>query len=165
MTDPGSSLETLAREKGFGYVFLNPEDIGGRYSALSYFGLVPGDYGLDLQRSSRAPGRWRAPANATSRQEQSRRVPRRDDGLPAERGHDKACLVASPQIASFGLWAEQLIAESTGKEQSGIVPVAHVIPADPRNFDDDRVRLPAPRRTRDELDRQMDALTLAGLRR
>ncbi len=166
VTDPGSSLETLAREKGFGYVFLNPEDIGGRYSALSYFGLVPAAImGLDLQRLLESA---RQMAGACQRH-----IPTASNpgaylgatmGYLAERGHDKVCLVASPQIASFGLWAEQLIAESTGKEQSGIVPVAHVIPADPRNFDDDQVfiylRLDGPET---ELDRQMDALTLAGL--
>jgi len=165
VTDAGSSLEATAREKGFRAVFLNPEDIGGRYSVLSYFGLVPAAVmGLDLERllasarqmalacqrhipTASNPGAW---LGATM-------------GHLAERGHDKICLVASPQISSFGLWAEQLIAESTGKEQRGIVPVAHVVPDDPRNFDDDQVfvylRLDGPETG---LDGQVKALQRAG---
>jgi hypothetical protein len=84
-------------------------------------------------------------------------------GHLAQRGCDKVCLVASPQIDSFGLWAEQLIAESTGKEGRGIVPVANVIPNDPRDFNDDQLfvylRLDGPQTA---LDTQVENLKLAG---
>ena len=140
ITDPGSALEKIAHDKRFKYLFLNPKDIGGRYSALSYFGLVPAAImGLDLDRllssarnmaaacgrnvpTASNPGAWLGAAM----------------GHLAQRGRDKVCFVTSPTISSFGLWAEQLIAESTGKEGKGIVPVANVVPDDPRDFDDDR---------------------------
>jgi hypothetical protein len=78
-------------------------------------------------------------------------------------GCDKVCLVSSPKINTFGLWVEQLVAESTGKEGKGIVPVASVYPDDPRNYDDDQLlvylRLDG---LETELDRQMEAMVLAG---
>jgi glucose-6-phosphate isomerase/transaldolase/glucose-6-phosphate isomerase len=125
ITDPGTSLEKLARERGFRWVFLNPPDIGGRYSALSYFGLVPGsllglDVGVLLERAVEMthscdasvpveanPGAWLGALMG---------------GL-ARQGRDKLTLVISPRVASFGYWLEQLIAESTGKQGKGIVPV------------------------------------------
>jgi transaldolase/glucose-6-phosphate isomerase len=141
ITDAGSPLEKMARDQNFRYLFLNPEDIGGRYSVLSYFGLVPAAVmGLDLDRLL-ASARQMATAC-------ERNVPINSNpaawlgatmGYLAEQGLDKVSLVASPQISSFGLWAEQLIAESTGKEGSGIVPIANVIPTDPRDFDDDQL--------------------------
>jgi len=140
VTDAGSPLEKIARDKGFKHLFLNPEDIGGRYSVLSYFGLVPAAVmGLDLdQLLSRA----RRMATACARNVPTASNPAAWLGVAmghlALQGCDKLCLVASPQISSFGLWAEQLIAESTGKEQRGIIPVAGVVPDDPRDFDDDR---------------------------
>lgn len=165
ITDAGSRLEKIAHEKGFKYLFLNPEDIGGRYSVLSYFGLVPAAImGLDLDRLLASARRM---ATACERN-----VPTNSNpaawlgvimGYLAERGIDKVCLVASPQIDSFGLWAEQLIAESTGKENRGIIPVAGVNPSDPRNFDDDQLfvylRL---NETRNPLDGQVNDLRLAG---
>ncbi|MBN2303828.1 MAG: bifunctional transaldolase/phosoglucose isomerase [Anaerolineae bacterium] len=140
ITDAGSRLEKLALDKGFQYTFINPEDIGGRYSVLSYFGLVPAAImGLNLDKLLASARRMVTACE--------RNVPTASNpaawlgvimGYLAGRGIDKVCLVASPQIDSFGLWAEQLIAESTGKEDKGIVPVAGVNPDDPRNFDDDQ---------------------------
>ena len=125
VTDPGSPLETLAAQAGFRRVFLNSPDIGGRYSVLSYFGLVPAAVtGLDLiklldradaMRQAAGPG---VPA---------RQNPAAWLGLTmavlACQGRDKLTLVTSPSIASFGLWVEQLIAESAGKEGQGIIPL------------------------------------------
>ncbi len=84
-------------------------------------------------------------------------------GYLTEQGRDKVSLVCSPQIASFGLWAEQLIAESTGKEGAGIVPIANVTPGDPRDFDDDQlfVYLRLDKATR-HLDGQVEELKSAG---
>jgi transaldolase/glucose-6-phosphate isomerase len=165
ITDAGSPLEKTAIEKEFRYLFLNPEDIGGRYSVLSYFGLVPAAImGLDLGRVL-ASARQMATACAPN-------VPTGSNpaawlgaimGVLADHGRDKVCIVASPEIDSFGLWAEQLIAESTGKEGRGITPVAGVIPDDSRNFDDDRLfvylRL---RNSHNPLDGQIHELEING---
>jgi transaldolase / glucose-6-phosphate isomerase len=165
ITDAGSRLEKIAREKHFKYLFLNPEDIGGRYSVLSYFGLVPAAVmGLDLDRLL-----------ASARQMVTaceRNVPINSNpaawlgaamGYLAEQGLDKISLIAPEEISSFGLWAEQLIAESTGKEGRGIIPVANVIPNDPRDFDDDRffVYLQMDKTAR-YLDGQVNDLKTAG---
>lgn len=165
VTDQGSLLENIARDNHFKYLFLNPEDIGGRYSVLSYFGLVPAAImGLDLDRLMASA---RNMASACSSQ-----VPTTSNpaawlgaamGYLALHGRDKVSLVASPEIDSFGLWAEQLVAESTGKEGRGIVPVAGVCPNDPRDFDDDQLfvylRVDGPASERDA---QVDALKRAG---
>ena len=141
ITDEGSSLEQLGRDEGFRRVFLNPSDIGGRYSVLSYFGLVPAaliglDVGTILYRADAMRSECRAD------------VPPGDNpgahlgalmGSLAQSGRDKLTLVASPSIASFGLWAEQLLAESTGKDGKGIVPVAGESLLGPGSYGDDRV--------------------------
>src|SRR6266568_570695 len=126
ITDPGTALADEASRRGFRRTFLNPPDIGGRYSALSYFGLVPAALGgvdvsgvLDraatmVQACSPSvpagenPGAWLGAVFAEA----------------AKVGRDKITIVAPPAIQSFGVWAEQLIAESTGKEGKGLVPVA-----------------------------------------
>lgn len=165
ITDAGTSLDTTAREKSFKYLFLNPEDIGGRYSVLSYFGLVPAAVmGLDLDRLLTGARRMAIACDSN--------VPTNSNpaawlgvimGLLARQGCDKVSIVASPQIDSFGLWAEQLIAESTGKEGKGIIPVAGVVPLDSRDFDDDRLfvylRLDGPA---EPLDGQIDEIKVAG---
>ena len=140
VTDPNTSLGDLAGSEGFRRVFTNPPDLGGRYSVLSYFGLVPAaltglDTALLLDRADcmregcascvaahENPGAWLGAAMATL----------------ALGGRDKLTLVASPSISSFGLWVEQLIAESTGKEGKGIVPVAGEPLLPPYAYDDDR---------------------------
>jgi transaldolase/glucose-6-phosphate isomerase len=141
ITDPGTPLERLAAERGFRRAFINPPDIGGRYSALSYFGLVPAALiGVDvaglLHRAHRMaeacaacvpavenPGAWLGAIL----------------GEAALAGRNKTTFVLSPGIASFGLWVEQLIAESTGKEGRGILPVADEPLGDPAVYGADRV--------------------------
>ena len=141
ITDPGTSLERLAEEDGFRRIFLNPPDIGGRYSVLSYFGLVPAALAginvaellerADCMREGCAscvpvhdnPGAWLGAIMGTL----------------ALEGRDKLTLVTSPAIGSFGLWVEQLIAESTGKEGKGIVPIAGEPLATPDNYGNDRL--------------------------
>ncbi len=141
ITDPGSGLEALAKEKGFRDIFLNPADIGGRYSALSYFGMVPAALiGLDLDAlwGSAAtmmtacgpkigvynhPGVWLGAIM----------------GALAKEGRDKVTIICSPAIASFGNWAEQLIAESTGKEGKGILPVVGATVGKPHDYLSDRL--------------------------
>ena len=141
ITDPGTPLEKLAGERGFRRAFLNPPDIGGRYSALSFFGLVPAALiGVEVEtllhrahRMAEACAAW---------------VPTLENpaawlgailGEGALAGRDKATFVLSPGIASFGLWAEQLIAESTGKEGKGILPVADEPLGRPEVYGRDRV--------------------------
>jgi len=126
ITDPGTSLEKLARERGFRAVFSAPPDVGGRYSALTPFGLVPAAVaGVDL---AALLARARQAAAACGPE-----VPAADDpglqlgaamGELARAGRDKLTLWTSPSIAAFPDWLEQLIAESTGKDNTGIVPVA-----------------------------------------
>ncbi len=141
ITDPGSKLEGWAQELKFRHIFLNPDDIGGRYSALSYFGLVPSaliglqferiqDTGTEMQLACGAhvtgnnhPGIWLGTVM----------------GLLATQGRDKLTLITSPEIASFGDWAEQLIAESTGKEGKGIIPITGATIGMPHDYMDDRV--------------------------
>ena len=141
ITDGGTPLERLAHEEGFRRVFRNPPDIGGRYLVLSFFGLVPAalagmDVGALLDRADgmreacasfvpahENPGAWLGATMATL----------------ALKGRDKLTIVPSPAVAGFGLWVEQLIAESTGKEGKGIVPVAGEPLMDPARYGDDRL--------------------------
>ncbi|HVT44241.1 MAG TPA: glucose-6-phosphate isomerase [Thermoanaerobaculia bacterium] len=125
ITDPGTELAREAESNRFRRTFLNPADIGGRYSALSYFGMVPAALaGIDvytlLDRALRA-------ADACTSTDVSRNPGARLGailGTLARDGRDKLTLVASRPIDSLGLWIEQLVAESTGKEGKGILPVA-----------------------------------------
>lgn len=137
ITDAGTSLERLARERAFRRVFLNPADIGGRYSALSFFGLVPAalagvdvarlvDAGVAAEAEARAPASEALLLGALL-------------GEMARAGRDKCTFLVAPQIAAFGLWLEQLIAESTGKDGRGILPVTGEPIGSPRHYGSDRL--------------------------
>ncbi len=125
ITDPGTPLEALAKKSGFRKVFNGPADVGGRFSALSVFGLVPAALiGADIRGIL-------ASAEAMA-QRTSPDVPARENpalllgtamAVLAEEGLDKLTLLTSEKRASFGDWAEQLVAESTGKEDLGVLPV------------------------------------------
>ncbi|WP_228431239.1 hypothetical protein [Baekduia soli] len=125
ITDPGTSLQDLGREKGFRRVFTNDPEIGGRYSALSYFGIVPAALlGADVRAvlegaqvaartcsnpdAAQNPGLWLGCAL----------------GELSLQGRDKLTFVVDPPISAFGLWVEQLVAESLGKHGKGLLPVA-----------------------------------------
>lgn len=140
ITDPGSKLEGVARAKGYRRVFAGDPSIGGRFSALSLFGLVPAALvGLDLEG-------WLSRADALARRTIGANAPAQDDcvrlglflGACAREGRDKLTLVVSPALASLGGWLEQLVAESTGKEGRGIVPVDLEPLAPPERYGDDR---------------------------
>jgi transaldolase/glucose-6-phosphate isomerase len=141
ITDPGTPLETLAGERRFRRAFFNPPDIGGRYSALSFFGLVPAALiGVDVETLLHRAHRMAEACAAC--------VPAPENpavwlgavlGEGALAGRDKATFVLSPGIASFGLWVEQLIAESTGKEGKGILPVADEPLGPPEVYGEDRL--------------------------
>jgi glucose-6-phosphate isomerase len=142
VTDPGSGLAALGEERDFRRVFLNDPNIGGRYSALSYFGIVPaallgadlrallggaGELGASLRESDPAanPGLWLGCAI----------------GELALAHRDKLTFVVDAPIESYGLWVEQLIAESTGKHGKGVLPVADEPLGAPEAYGGDRVFL------------------------
>jgi transaldolase/glucose-6-phosphate isomerase len=141
ITDPGTPLATLGRERGFRRVFLNPSDIGGRYSALSYFGLVPAALiGADIDGLlDRAHEMLHACHQCVAPEENPGAWLGAALGEAALAGRDKLTLVLPPEIASFGTWIEQLIAESTGKEGKGIVPVAGETLGAPDIYGNDRL--------------------------
>ncbi len=127
ITDPGSSLEQLARDHRFRHTFLNDPNIGGRYSALSYFGLVPAALiGVDLDtlldRAATLACNCEA-ANCPVQGDNTGGQLGAAMGLLALEGVDKLTIITSPGIATFGTWLEQLLAESTGKEGKGVLPV------------------------------------------
>ena len=197
ITDPGSGIAAWAERLHFRHTFLNDPDIGGRYSALSCFGIVPAALiGVDVKRllaeaatagagtrpDAAAAGRafagnavplgistrpgaggWHGqealPATQREKMEGGRSRPERPDrpetratetlsdaavlgtalGELARTGRDKATFFFSPPLASFGAWLEQLLAESTGKEGRGIVPIVGEPPGSPESYGDDRV--------------------------
>jgi len=139
LTDPGSGLQKLAEEKKFRRIFPTPPDVGGRYSALTFFGLVPAALvGVNLPKLLR---------RANSMAEACRNSALNNPGLQLGAilgeltlaGRDKVTLFASPKIAAFGVWVEQLIAESTGKLGVGILPVADESIGEPAVYGHDRV--------------------------
>ena len=164
--DRGTPLEDLARKEGFRRVFLNPADIGGRYSVQSLFGMVPAALtGIEIDlllarveamslackgevRSRDNPGAWLGAAIASL----------------ALIGRDKLTIITTKSLWGFGLWVEQLLAESTGKEGKGIIPVVGEPFCDPDNFGSDRaivyVRLDGD--AADDLDYYVDLTEGAG---
>lgn len=164
ITDPGTGLEKLAAEHQFWRIFTNPPDIGGRYSVLSYFGLVPAALmGVDV---ARLLTRATAMAQACRSQLSSGANPGADLGASmaslAQAGRNKITLIASPQITTFGLWAEQLLAESTGKEGTGLIPVANEPMVSPTAYGTDRLFIYL--RLKGDENRQLDR-QVAGLAR
>lgn len=140
ISDPGTSMERLARQLRFRKVFLNPADIGGRYSALSYFGLVPAALmGVDLTDLLTKTRRTAEATRSRSDHEAYRLGALL--GANALSGRDKLSLCLDKGLASLGLWIEQLVAESTGKEGRGILPVMEKSGARPRGEDRVRVRV------------------------
>ncbi len=164
ITDPGTSLEKLAQEKKFRRVFSSPPEVGGRYSALTYFGLVPAALiGIDLAKLLR---------RANSMADACRNHAVHNPGLQlgaamgelALAGRDKITFFASAKIAAFGMWVEQLIAESLGKHGTGILPVVGETMGEPAFYNNDRffVYLRLAGDDNVELDGKVDILEAAG---
>ena len=157
VTDPGSELEAVASERGFYDVFPGEPTIGGRYSALSMFGIVPATLmGIDVRR-------------LLERAEEMREACRLADGNPGldlglalgegwREGRDK--VLVTPNTGGFGLWVEQLIAESTGKEGKGLVPM--LLDADGPDVQPQETRLPDPYELGQEFFRWEFATAVAG---
>ena len=134
ITDPGSPLVETATKLKFHRTFLNQPDIGGRYSALSYFGMVPAALmGLDIRKL----------LDATRISKFVKDGPSVELGVIlgecANAGRDKLTLVIDPSVETLGLWIEQLVAESTGKEGKGILPVNGELLGAPEVYGDDRL--------------------------
>lgn len=124
ITDPSTMLEQKALAYGFRKIFINPSDIGGRYSALSYFGLVPAALmGVDIQRLLSDAEKMMYMCSESNAGKNPGMMLGITAGEFAKSGKDKLTFILSPDISSFGYWAEQLIAESTGKEGRGIIPI------------------------------------------
>jgi transaldolase/glucose-6-phosphate isomerase len=167
ITDPGSNLEKLASERGFLGTALGRSDVGGRYSALSPFGLLPAEaMGLDpeaLQARARTMSAACAPFVSPELNPGIRLGTTL--GVLARQGRDKLTLSISPDLASFTDWIEQLVGESTGKDGRGVVPVAGESLADPDRYGSDRVFVDialATDPTNDERAAKLDALEAAG---
>jgi transaldolase/glucose-6-phosphate isomerase len=141
VTDPGTPLERLAAEDGLRHVFRNPPDIGGRYSVLSLFGLVPAALmGINVEALlHRAQVGEQNCAHYDSSASNSGLWLGAAIGELASRGRDKLTFFVSEPIESFGLWVEQLVAESTGKHGRGILPVAGEPIGEPEVYGNDRV--------------------------
>jgi transaldolase/glucose-6-phosphate isomerase len=141
ITDPGRPLVEQAQARGFRRTFLNFTDIGGRYSALSYFGLVPAALmGLHVaELLARALRMVHACASCVPVDENPGVVLGAVMGELARHGRDKVTFLVPESIATLGMWLEQLLAESTGKEGTGLLPVAGEPMGDPLAYGDDRL--------------------------
>jgi glucose-6-phosphate isomerase len=168
ITDPGTALADRASRDGFRDTFLNPGEIGGRFSALSFFGLVPAALmGQDVE----AIVRW-----GLAMLDEAQHAPGSPQtnpavglglliGAAAKAGRDKLTLILPPALEPFGLWVEQLVAESTGKHGVGIVPIAGETLGTPSTYGSDRtfVRLRvAGDADEDRRDRAVQQLTASG---
>ncbi|MEM7009655.1 MAG: hypothetical protein AAF462_11030, partial [Thermodesulfobacteriota bacterium] len=143
ITDPGSNLENIAQDLKFRTTFLNDPNIGGRYSALSFVGIPPAAFqGVDvpllLERAIKMLHNNES-CNCAVEGDHSGAWLGAIMGELTLAGHDKVTLIASPPIESFGAWAEQLIAESTGKIGKGILPVDREPIGPPNNYANDRL--------------------------
>ena len=164
VTDPGTSLADLAKEHGFLHTFVNDPEIGGRYSVLSYFGLVPAalmgvDVGAVLDRAQIAEQICRHDDHSSDNSGLWLGIAM---GELANHRRDKLTFVVERPIASFGVWVEQLIAESTGKEGKGTLPVADEPLGDPESYGDDRVFVYLRDKDGGELESKMADLAKAG---
>ena len=140
ITDTGTPLERLGREAGFRRVFLNPADIGGRYSVLSWFGMLPAALaGIDVARLLDSAAEMRDRCLGAAAETNPGLFLGALLGGMTLAGRDKVTLITPPPIDSFGLWIEQMVAESLGKEGRGIVPVAGEPVLPPDCYGDDRL--------------------------
>ena len=164
VTDPGTPLATLAQDRGFLHVFKNPPDIGGRYSALSMFGLVPAaiigiDCDLLLERAAGMRSNCTAgvPGDLNCGLSLGTVM-----GVLHDQGRDKVTILAPKEIEAFSLWAEQLIAESTGKEGKGIIPIGDEPIGDAGVYSQDRLFIALRIGDDAAFDQSLEALKSAG---
>lgn len=162
ITDPASKLVDIAENYQFRETFLNDPNIGGRYSALSYFGLVPAALiNVDIHKLLKRAQRMASNCDANNSPSQGNNYGGRLGaimGILANAGRDKLTLVLSPEIRSFGDWVEQLVAESTGKVGKGILPVAGEALSIVDDYGDDRVFVYIKLNSDDTHDAQIETL-------
>ncbi len=141
ITDPGSKMQQVAESDHFLHIFFGRPSIGGRYSALSNFGMVPAAVmGLDSRKFlSRAAEMVRACGPSAAVEENPAAVLGIILGVAANAGRDKVTIITSPGISDLGAWLEQLLAESTGKVGKGIIPVDRETLTTPEVYGSDRV--------------------------
>lgn len=141
VTDPGSKMEQVAKDGGFRRIFAGVPSIGGRYSALSHFGTVPGAImGLDLSKFLKITQKMvKACGPATAPEKNPGVILGTILGVAANHGRDKITIFTSPGVSDLGAWLEQLIAESTGKVGKGIIPVDREKIGKPSVYGNDRV--------------------------
>ena len=167
ITDKGTPLTNTAKDQNFSAIFTNPSDIGGRYSALSYFGMVPAAFiGIDLEKLLDHAHSMQEACRATSTEVWNPGlVLGMQMGSAAKGGRNKLTIITTPEVASFGIWAEQLLAESTGKQGKGILPVADEPLGPVEVYGNDRLfvylRLNSSKRDKDQ-EAKLDALEAAG---
>ncbi len=163
ITDPGSPLEGLAGRHGFRRVFLGDPEVGGRFSALSVFGLVPAALaGVDIRKALIRSGKIIQACRSKDPGNNPAALLGTVLGVLAGQGANKATIFASARIRSLGAWLEQLIAESTGKEGKGILPVPEDAPAAPLAYGPDRLFVHIRFGTDAALDKGVAALSKRG---
>ncbi len=164
VTDPGSAMEREARERGFAHIYFGDPAIGGRYSVLSKFGLVPAAaIGVDVAGLLDATDTM-VRACAQPGDNPGLRLGLTLGTLATQFGRDKVTMLSSPRLASLGSWLEQLFAESTGKHGKGLIPVDGERIGPPTDYGKDRVFLYAALSSEDDEDisGSLDLLALAG---
>ncbi len=141
ITDPGSQLHHIARRDAFRHIFFGRPSIGGRYSALSNFGMVPAAImGIDVVKFlGRAQEMVQSCASCVPPEDNPGVTLGAIMGTLAKTGHDKVTVIASPRISRLGAWLEQLLAESTGKEGKGLIPIDQEQVGTPEVYGDDRL--------------------------
>jgi transaldolase/glucose-6-phosphate isomerase len=164
VTDPGTPLADIARDRSFLHLFKNPPDIGGRYSALSMFGLVPAAIiGIDVDRLlTRAADMRRNCAAGVPGDINCGLSLGTVMGTLHDSGQDKVTILAPKSIEAYSLWAEQLIAESTGKEGKGIIPIGDEPIGDPSVYSGDRLFVALRVGDNAEFDGSVEVLKTAG---
>jgi transaldolase / glucose-6-phosphate isomerase len=162
VTDPDTQLVKDAQRDKFRKIFINPQDIGGRYSALSKFGLVPAAVsGVDIESLLDRAAHAAHIAQTSSTKKNPAAMLGAVIGSLAAAGRDKLTLITPAPLDTLGLWVEQLIAESTGKEGKGVVPVAGEPRLDAKSYGKDRIFVAVRLRKSDETARLRE-LTAAG---
>jgi len=167
VTDSGSSLEARAKKLGFAHIFHGVPSIGGRYSVLSNFGLVPAAaMGLDVKRllETTLPMERACGADVPPSENPGVKLGIALGVAAKQFGRNKVTIIASPEIADLGAWLEQLLAESTGKDGRGLIPLADEPPTTPEHYGDDRffAYLELDGRAASSQQQAMDALEKAG---
>lgn len=163
ITDPGSGLQKMAESLNFRKIFLNDPNIGGRYSALSLFGIVPAAMiGADVKLMIKRAQEMSLAAGCNSKTFNSAAILGNMMGALAKKGMDKITFIMQDEIKSFGAWVEQLIAESTGKNGKGILPVDGEALMGPEYYSADRNFVYIKLKGDCQLDAGVDALKNSG---